>query len=353
MFQNKEGGLILTQDFTNPFVGISKSPYHLIAAGEGANNITLPDGSITSCSEVKKDLSYDQLFAWNLEPKPLLKWVEYLSMHPECQCKLVVDSGAYSMWSRGKEFNIDEYIDFLNSNGVIEQAFWVAEADVIPGKMNVDPTEEERAAAPEKSWQNYLYMIERVKIPKKIVPIFHMGEDFKHLERMLEFTFRDGDHIPYIGISPRNDVSVNAKIEWYEKVWKIIGHSSNKDVLTHNFGCTSISIMEQYPSMSSDSTSWIRSASFGNIQIVVNGKIKMVYVSNRNTKSPDYILNQSRAVIEDVEKICHKIGHGIKLKDLLEDENGSLRMLFNLYSLADWRMQFKFEGHQVFKESLW
>ena len=47
-------------------------------------------------------------------------------------------------------------------------------------------------------------------------------------------------------------------------------------------------------------------------------------------------------------------GHAVKVAlPLLEDENGSLRMLFNLYSLADWRMQFKFEGHQVFKESLW
>ena len=314
----------IKQDLTNPFIGISKTPYHIIAAGEGAKNVKLPDGTTTSASQIKRELGYDQLFAWNLEPKPLLEWVEYLKEHPDCPCKLVVDSGAYSMWSRGKEFDMDEYINFLNSNDVIETAFWVAEADVIPGWMNVDPTEEERKEAPEKSWQNYLYMIERVRIPKKVVPIFHQGEDFFHLQRMLEFTFEDGEHIPYIGISPRNDVHVGEKIKWYEKVWKIIYESPNPNVLTHNFGMTTISLMEQYPSMTSDSTSWLRYASFGNIMLVVNGKIKQVYVSDRNKTSPDHYINQPTAVKEAEAEMCEKIGHGIKIKHLLEeDTNGN------------------------------
>ena len=68
-----------------------------------------------------------------------------------------------------------------------------------------------------------------------------MGEDFKHLRRMLEYKFLDGDHIPYIGISPRNDVHVSEKMKWYEMVWGIIRESSNPNVLTHNFGMTTIS----------------------------------------------------------------------------------------------------------------
>ena len=343
----------MIQDMTNTFKNVDRCPYLLIAAGEGARNIPLPDGTTVNASDVKRDLGYPQLFAWNLEKKALLEWVEYLTANPTCPCKLVVDSGAYSMWSRGLEFNMDEYIEFLNSNNVIDSAFWVAEADVIPGSMGVDPTEEERKAAPEKSWSNYLYMIERVKYPKKVVPIFHQGEDFSHLKRMLNYTFADGDHIPYIGISPRNDVHVNEKMKWYEQVWKIIKESPNPDVMTHNFGMTTISMMEQYPSMSSDSTSWIRSASFGNIMLIVNGKIKSVYVSNRNTNAPDHITNQNLAVHEAVAMLCVKVGHGITLKDLLEDENGSLRMVFNLYSLDEWRKNFKYEGTNQFKNELW
>ena len=345
------------QDWTNPFKNYTSDSYQLIFAGEGAKNINLPDGSIVDCSDVKRDLEIPQLFAWNLEQKALLEWVNYLNLHPECKCKLVIDSGAYSMWSRRKEFDVDEYITFLNSQNVIETAFWVAEADVIPGKYGIDPTEEERLAAPEKSWENYLYMIDRVKIPKKIVPIFHQGEDLKHLKRMLNYRFKDGDFIPFIGISPRNDVHVNEKNVWYEIVWRTIYDECEKldrDIpLTHNFGMTSITLIEQYPSCTSDSTSWIRSASFGNIMIVTKGKVKTIYVSNRNKTSPDHLINQSKACQDTVSEICKKIGHGIELKDLLDDDNGSLRMLFNIYSLDQWRKNFKYIGNSNFKQDLW
>lgn len=344
----------MIQDFTNPFTNYIQKDYLLIAAGEGVNNVEMPDGTILDASQVKRSLGYPQLFAWNLEGKALLEWVEYLTNHPECPCKLVVDSGAYSAWSRGKAFDIDEYINFLNTNNVIETAFWCAEADVIPGSFGVDPTEEERAAAPQRSWENYLYMISKVKIPKKIVPIFHQGEDFKYLKQMLDFTFNDGDHIPYIGISPRNDVHVNEKIKWYEHVWKIIRESNNPNVLTHNFGMTSIALMEQYPSCSSDSTSWIRSASFGNILIPVNGKVKTILVSNRKLTDPTHIYNQPQAIKDAVENICNKIGYGLNIKELVEnDDTGRRRMLFNLFSLNDWRINFKYEGTNLFKQDLW
>ena len=250
----------------------------------------------------EKKLNYPGLFAWNAEKKDLLESVAYLHEHPESKWDLVVDSGAYSAWSKGKLFDVDEYINFLEDNKILDVCFWVAEADKIPGSFGVDPTEEERLAAPEESWNNYLYMIKRVSWPKKIVPIFHMGEDYKHLIRMLEYRFPDGDFIPYIGISPRNDVHVGEKMKWYEAIWKIIyekcAELGRPIPLTHNFGMTTISMMEQYPSCSSDSTSWVRSASFGNIMIVVNSKIKTITVSDRQVMSPDHINNQPLAIKE-------------------------------------------------------
>lgn len=344
----------MTQDFTNPFKNYKQDKYLLIAAGEGVGDVEMPDGSILSATDVKRNLGYPQLFAWNLEPKPLLEWVEYLKKNPNSECKLVVDSGAYSAWSRGKPFDIDEYINFLNSNDVIEQAFWCAEADVIPGSFGKPLTFDEIESAAAKSWKNYLYMIDRVKIPKKIVPIFHQGEDFKWLVNMLEYTFKDEDHIPYIGISASNIVSVKDRINWYEKVWKIIKESKNPEVLTHNFGMTIIPIMEQYPSCSSDSTTWLRSSSFGNILIVTNGKLKTILVSDRKILDPSHIYNQSQAVKDAVESICKKVGHGLSIQDLVEnDSKGKKRQIFNLYSLNDWRINFKYSGNSIFKESLW
>lgn len=345
------------QHWENPYKGISLTPYRLIAAGGGPKNVQLPDGTIMSAGELKRELNYPGLFAWNAERKDLLEAVEYLHTHPESNWDLVVDSGAYSAWSKGKKFDMDEYINFLESNKILDVCFWAAEADRIPGSFGVDPTEEDRLAAPEESWQNYLYMIKRVSWPKKIVPIFHQGEDIKHLIRMLSYRFPDGDFIPYIGISPRNDVHVEEKIKWYEHIWKIIYEKceelGREIPLTHNFGMTTISLMEQYPSCSSDSTSWVRSASFGNINIVMNGKIKSIYVSNRNTNSPDHINNQPSAIKEAVEKACRKMGHGVNIEALVNDEKGAIRPLFNLISLNDWKQSFEYIGTQQFKEELW
>ena len=350
---------LLNQDWRDPFLNnkIGDKPYGLISAGSGPKNIEMPNGQIISCSDLKKQLNYPQLFAWNLEGKDLLEWAEYLYQHPECPTKLVVDSGAYSMWSRGKEFDMDKYIDFLNSNHVIETCFWAAEADVIPGRMGFDPTEEERAAAPEQSWENFLYMIDRVKIPKKIVPIFHMGEDFKHLKRMLSYRYQDNTFIKFIGISPRNDVHVNEKAKWYEETWRIIYEECAKlgreIPLTHNFGMTTLSLMEQYPSYTSDSTSWLRSGSFGNIMIIVNGKIKTIYVSNRNLNSDEHIYHQNQAIKDTVETWCKKFGYGLSIDALVNDDKGNYRMVWNLLMLNEWRNNFNYEGSQEFKQDLW
>ena len=353
------------QNMTNPYLNISLTPYRIIAATDAGHkdmvfseNVNLPDGAPMNCTDLKKQLGYCQLIDWNADQKNLLKWVEYKKEHPESPCDIVIDSGAFSMWSCNKPFDMDKYINFLNSNDIMDIVFWVAEADKIPGRKNVDPTEEEREAAPEESWNNYLYMIKRVKYPKKVVPIFHMGEDYKHLIRMLEYRFADGDFIPYIGISPRNDVHVNEKIKWYEKTWQIISDKcaelGRAIPLTHNFGCTTISIMEQFPSCSSDSSSWMQSATKGRVMIPMNGKMKTLYMSDRNTLSPDHIYNQSVAIREDVEKLCAKIGHGITLKNLCEDDpKGDLKMLFNLYSLNEWKKSFEYEGTNAVKEELW
>lgn len=332
--------------------------YLLIAAGSGPSNVTLPDGSITSAREIKKELGYPQLLAWMNEKKELLEWVEQLREDDELRkkIKLVVDSSAYSAWTRHIKVNIDEYIDFINS--ISDVVYWFAELDKIPGEFGKEKTEEQIKEAPEYSWKNFLYMIEKVNCPKKILPIFHMYEDYKYLDNMLSYKFSDGSFIEYIGISPSNDASVNDKIKWYEKTWNYIfsrcKELGRKIPMSHNFGCTTVSIMEQFPSMSSDSTSWVRSASFGNIMLVVNGKIKTVYVSDRNMNSPDHILNQPQAIKDSVEKECKRVGHGLTLNDLIyNDPKGQYRSLFNLYSLSDWSDTFEYKGSQDFKEDLW
>ena len=65
-------------------------------------------------------------------------------------------------------------------------------------------------------------------------------------------------------------------------------------------------------------------------------------------------MNQPQAIKEAVEAECERIGHGLTLNDLVNnDPKGQYRALFNLFSLFEWSSNFKYEGTDEFKESLW
>ena len=68
----------MEQNWTNPYKNISLTPYRLIAAGGGHSKAVLPDGTLMGASDLKRQLKYPQLFAWNAERKELDNWNKYL-----------------------------------------------------------------------------------------------------------------------------------------------------------------------------------------------------------------------------------------------------------------------------------
>lgn len=133
--------------------------------------------------------------------------------------KLFIDSGAYTAYTRNKQVDVDEYISYVN--GIDSHLTIFAQVDKIPGQHGKEKTVEEIKEAPKLSWNNYLYMRERVISPDKLLPVFHRREDWKYLEQMLETTF-NGRHIPYIGIAATTDSSTKEKQDWFKKVFHII-----------------------------------------------------------------------------------------------------------------------------------
>lgn len=182
--------------------------------------------------------------------------------------KLLVDSGAYSAHTVGRHIDVDEYIEYLNYNEDYLTGY--VQVDEIPGRFGVPKTRQQLIDAPENTWKNYVYMRERLDNPNKLLALFHMGEDFSHLVRMLETTFENGEHIPYIGISPANDMAKRHKDKWFEQCFRIIRDSKNPNVKTHAFGMTSVDLLEKYPFYSADSTNCILSAGMGNILVPNN-----------------------------------------------------------------------------------
>lgn len=258
--------------------------------------------------------------------------------------KLLVDSGAFTTHTQGKEMNIDDYINFVNEND--EGIDWFIEVDHIPGVWGQPQTIEQLMEAPIKSWDNYLYMIERLKSPKKCLPVFHQGEDFKYLARMLEFKYNDGTPIVYICISGNKQLASKDREIWYKKCFEIIEKSTNPKVKIHCLGNQTLHQLERFPFTSSDATSWIRGAAFGSIMT----KWGNVLVSGVQKNDMEHVINMNQIGKQTLENYVKKFG--FELTDLIEDkEKGSARInriIFNLRYLKDWADHYEYKGPKSF-----
>lgn len=178
---------------------------------------------------------------------------------------LFIDSGAFSIHTGNaklpgssnksptfREWE-DAYIAYLNS--IDEDIDVFAQLDTIPGTFGKPKSKEDYEESAKKSWDNYLYMRERVKSPEKLMPVFHYGEDMQVLRNMLEWKDENGKHLGYIGISPANDASQSDKNIYLQEVSDVIRMSSNPDVKTHLYGMTSLDALSKYPCYSADSIS--------------------------------------------------------------------------------------------------
>lgn len=257
----------------------------------------------------------------------------------EVHGKLFIDSGAYTVYTRNIDLDVDEYIKYINS--IDEHLTIFAQVDKIPGVHGQPKTKEQILEAPELSWKNYCYMRERVKSPDKLLPIFHRREDWKYLHQMLETTF-DGKHIPYIGLAATTDSSTKEKEIWFDKCFAIIKKSSNPQVKTHAFGMTSLKLLERYPFTSADSTSWIMIGANGNILTPFG----LVTVSDSQQHLKNHISNNLGE--KQLKKYLQSIG--IELELVRTDYK--YRMLANLIYLKNWADNYVYKGSKIIRKKL-
>ncbi len=196
-----------------------------------------------------------------------------------------LDSGAFSAWSRGTKIDIDEYVAFIKANIDLIEVY--ACLDAIPGAPGRTATVSERIEAAETTWRNYLYMVNEGLDP---LPVFHYGEDFKYLERML-------DHgCSYIGIGGLVGIPALNRRHWLDRVFTRITDDDGMPIIkTHGFGMTSVPLIFRYPWYSVDSTAWIKITATGAVYLpaLVDGKFvfdqipALISVSHRNPKKTD------------------------------------------------------------------
>ena len=184
----------------------------------------------------------------------LLSWVnERKVIEDRCRSgySTFVDSGAFSAATRGLQINVDEYIEWLNQwhSNVERYCCW----DTIPTD-EVSPD-----VSAEKTWNNYLYMKERLTDPSKLVYCYHYGEDVKYLKQALESGI---DFVALGGIAKKGRAARHEFFTKLEPIFKEYPH-----VHVHAFGMTAIDILDKYTYIdSSDSSSWLYPPKFGRIQ---------------------------------------------------------------------------------------
>jgi len=200
---------------------------------------------------------------------------------------MLLDSAAFSVWTRGLTLDLDEYADYCHQAFEENIVTAAASVDVIPGQYGRVPSQEEVLASASQGWENYLYLVEKRNLPThKMLHIFHQGEDIKWLETLMKYNddyVKSGGEPLYIGLSPANDRTTKQKAMWLDQIMPYItNEDGSPKVKWHGFGVTATSLMRRYPWFTIDSTSWMRAGSFGGLKIPAFAE-KRPYLDSKTT----------------------------------------------------------------------
>lgn len=202
-------------------------------------------------------------------PEQLQEWFDVTNGDPG---NMMLDSGAFSAWNKGYSIQLSEYIAYAKD--AIEKAkdhnkeLRVVNLDVIPGQVgqtkrlnqaigNRNQLLQNKAIIEAAAQEGY-YNLRKMK-KEGITPIhvFHQGENFKWLDKMLDLT-------DYIGISPANDMALTSKKEWIHSVFEYL-YKKNANPSTHGFAVLIPELMKSLPWTSCDAASWKLMAAWGTI----------------------------------------------------------------------------------------
>ncbi|MFP8489274.1 hypothetical protein ACKGJO_09225 [Gracilimonas sp. Q87] len=220
---------------------------------------------------------------------------QWLHQTDDAPGNVILDSGAFSAWNKGREIDINEYIEYAHQciaqGEKANKKVHVVNLDVIPGEAGemkginlIRP--KTRRKIDEAAKQGFDNMVRMKKEGITPIHVFHQHEHFRWLDKMLEQT-------DYIGISPANDLSTKARRLWMDKVFTYL-NKTGANVKTHGFGVTSIPDLKQFPWHSCDSASWVLLAAYGQVMwpvkgfkrgsVLSNSDYNVITVSEKSTK---------------------------------------------------------------------
>lgn len=278
-------------------------------------------------------------------------WEKFALENSDDHYFLILDSGAFTCWNSGDEINIDSLIEYMHKWKDVYTI--AANLDKIPGVRGVLPTKADVDFAAKVGYDNSKYILSKGIPQDKLMPIFHQGEDFVWLERMV------GDGFKYIGISPSNDYTTEQRMFWLDDVYDFLTKQPSWYIRTHGYGATSERLMRTYPWFTVDSTSWVQQAGFG----MISTPWKNISMSDdpnnfdkndcyhtlppiEKQKVDEYIIQMGFDKQKLIRWECEVL---IKGKPQIRDKAYMERRKFNVKYLLEWEKNYKLEP-KPFKE---
>lgn len=175
----------------------------------------------------------------------LISYADYRKSFPtfakhlaEYNFSVLLDSGAYSAYTRGIKLDVAEYAKFLKTWGSEFEGYFGL--DII-GDFD-------------KTWDNQDYLEDQGLRP---IPVFHYGEPAE----ILRFMTKQYKRIGIGGMVPQSNATLD---KWLPTVfYNKDGQEKYSGIKFHALGLATTYLLEKYPWNSADSTKWLIGRKFG------------------------------------------------------------------------------------------
>lgn len=216
---------------------------------------------------------------------------------------IMLDSGAFSAWSKGAVIDIDKYAEYILKWQ--DKVSYVVNLDVIPAKPGKLPDAEEIERSASKGYENYNYLLSKGVQRDKLIHVYHQHENVKWLRKMVH-----EDKIPYIGLSPANDMTVLQKMNFLDSCMPHVTNDKGEAIVKfHGFAVTSYELMKRYPWYSVDSSTWA----------VAGGRdAAFIPYKNKETGEFDFTIGPKKKTFS---QIGGKEEHIVNIQHKLADDN--------------------------------
>ena len=164
-----------------------------------------------------------------------------------------------------------------------------------------------------------------MKSPEKLISVFHQGESFDHLKRMVDWKGSNGEKLDYCGISPSNDRAVSEKDVYLANVYEFLKKTSQPEIHTHLFGYTSLPGLPKFPWYSCDSVSHRLRSAYNKVFTRKWGTISLSRTRDCKTRTDmPFYETCDKATLQEFNDLI--ASYHLTLDELIEDNSARVAM---------------------------